>query len=250
MKTIALLNEKGGVGKTTLSTYLAVGLAVRGNRVLLLDADAQSNATQALGVAKSSAFADLMLHNAGWNQALTKSGVTENLYVVASSLATAAVASSIEPVTVARRLAEVVELFDYVVIDTSPTPTLLHDAITLASDYVLIPTDCESFSAWEGLPDSLAHIQRMRDQAASAGLDVARVLGIVPNRYRSGVALHEHFLKNLREEYGDLVWEAIPLRTAIAESQVMRQFLIIDAPQLETAKMLNGFIERVIGGVA
>jgi cellulose biosynthesis protein BcsQ len=172
------------------------------------------------------------------------------LFVVASSLATSTVASSIEPVTVARRLAEVVDLFDFVVIDTGPTPTLLHDAITLASYFILIPTDCESFSAWEGLPDSMGHIQQMRDQAAAAGMDVAKILGIVPNRYRSGVALHEHFLKDLREQYGALVWEPIPLRTAIAESQVMRQFLIIDAPNLETTKILNGFIERVVGGVA
>ena len=250
MKTIALQNEKGGVGKTTLSTYLAVGLALRGQRVLLLDADAQSNATQALGVAKSSAFADLMLREAAWSDVVAKSPATERLFVVASSLATSTVASSIEPVTVARRLAEVVELFDFVVIDTGPTPTLLHDAITLASDYILIPTDCESFSAWEGLPDSMGHIQQMRDQAAAAGMDVAKILGIVPNRYRSGVALHEHFLKDLREQYGALVWEPIPLRTAIAESQVMRQFLIIDAPNLETTKILNGFIERVVGGVA
>ena len=63
MKTITLLNEKGGVGKTTLSTHLAAYLALRGKKVILVDADAQAHATVTLGIAKSSGFYDLMVRD-------------------------------------------------------------------------------------------------------------------------------------------------------------------------------------------
>lgn len=246
MKTITFINEKGGVGKTTLSTYAAVGMALAGLRVLMIDADAQGNASSALSVEKSSAFADVMLAGASWANVLQASPAARGLLVLASNLETSRAAAVAEATVVAARLREVRGMFDYCVIDTGPTPTLLHNAISLASDYMVMPTDCESFSAWEGLPDSIAHIESMRLQAAQVGMDVAKIIGIVPNRYRSGVALHDHFVADLREKYGDLVWEPVPVRVAIAESQLVRRFLLTDAPTLETTRILQRFVDMVI----
>lgn len=246
MKTITFINEKGGVGKTTLSTYAAVGMALAGLRVLFIDADAQGNASSALSVEKSSAFADVMINGAGWADALQASPAADDLLVLASNLETAKAAAGAEATTVAARLREVRRMFDYCVIDTAPTPTLLHNAITLASDYMVMPTDCESFSAWEGLPDSIAHIESMRLQAAAVGMDVAKIIGIVPNRYRAGVALHDHFVEDLRGKYGALVWDPVPVRVAIAESQLVRRFLLSDAPTLETTGILQRFVDTVM----
>jgi chromosome partitioning protein len=245
MRTITFLNEKGGVGKTTFATYAAVGLTLRGYRVLLIDADAQGNASSALSVEKSSAFTDVMLREDTWANALQKSPAAEYLYVLASNLQTSEAAAKADAASVRRRLAEISEAFDYVLIDTAPTPTMLHNAITLASDYVVIPTDCESFSAWEGLPDSIAHIENMRVQAKAAGLDVAQIIGIVPNRYRAGVALHDHFVADLKERYGALCWEPIPQRISIAESQLVRRFLFTDAPALETTGIMRRFVDTL-----
>ena len=66
MKIVTLLNEKGGVGKTTTATHLAAGLAIRGHRVLLLDTDPQGHATVTLGNKKMPGFYDLMVRNAAF----------------------------------------------------------------------------------------------------------------------------------------------------------------------------------------
>ena len=70
MRVITLLNEKGGVGKTTLAIHIAAGLSLRGYTVVLVDADPQGNATTALGLAKEPAVHDLIVRNASWRDSL------------------------------------------------------------------------------------------------------------------------------------------------------------------------------------
>ena len=70
MKIITLLNEKGGVGKTTLATHIAAGLAFRGFRVVLVDADPQGHATVALGLPKEPGLYDLLVRDAPFKSVL------------------------------------------------------------------------------------------------------------------------------------------------------------------------------------
>ena len=74
MKIVTLLNEKGGVGKTTLATHLAAGLAIRGKRVILVDADPQGHATIAFGLSKEPGFYDLIVRNAPFQKVLAPGG--------------------------------------------------------------------------------------------------------------------------------------------------------------------------------
>lgn len=250
MKVITFLNEKGGVGKTTLATYLAVGLALRGQRVLLMDTDAQGNATIALGVTKAPGFHDLIVRGQSWESVLVRvpQDIAPVLFCLPSDFETASVASKLSSsAVVRRRLMELDGTFDVVVIDTQPNPTQVHEAICFATDYLIFPTDCESFSAWHGLPDSIEHTQQLRRDAASIGLDVAQIGGIVPNKYRSGVSLHEHFVNSLRGKYGALIWEPIPLRTALPESQLVQEFIYTGAGSgLDVTESLWGFVGQAM----
>lgn len=253
MKVITLLNEKGGCGKTTVATYLAAGLALRDQRVLLLDTDAQGNATSVFDIPKSPAFHDLLVRGAKWSDdnILVQVnpdifGKPTNLFVVPSNFETTSVPMHLRDVTMLRaRLQEVADAFDYVIIDTQPNPTLMHSAIVLATDYIIYPTQCEPFSAWEGLPDSRLHIDSIRQQAAQVGVHVAEVAGIIPTMYRAKTALHQHFVESLISKHDDLVWEPIPLRTAIPESQLLKEFTYTAAPDLDITAVMWRIVDRV-----
>lgn len=266
MKSIAIINNKGGVGKTTIATNLAGGLALRGHRVLVIDADPQGNATTALGGDKSPAFYNLVVRGASWADSI--SPCPQDLYTLPAHLAhknpstreglLMVVPSNIETrfvaqfdgvmLALASRLAELrrADLYDYVIMDTSPNPNAIHDAVLVASDYVLVPTDCEMFSSLDGTPDSITHAANVRKSAAGAGLDVAKILGIIPNRYRA-TSVHDTFIEFLKRDFGDLVWQPIRLATAIVESQLNGEFLFTakSAQNLEITSRLWEIVESV-----
>lgn len=256
MKTITLLNEKGGVGKTTLAVHIAAGLAIRGHQVVIIDADPQGNTTSAVGLDKRPDFYDLIVREAPWRDllrpvhpdvyAMPQTPPEGRLFAVSGNHETRNIANSISKNTIIRRrFLELQNAIDYIVVDTSPTPSLLHAAVALATDYMVIPTDCEAFSALEGLPDSIAHADYVRSEVKQYKLDVAQVIGIVPNKYRRKTVLHNDVLKHLRETYGDLVWEPLPLATVITEAQLVRQFLFGYAPDHAVTKSIWQLIDNI-----
>jgi chromosome partitioning protein len=256
MKVITLLNEKGGVGKTTLSTHIAAGLALRGRRVVLVDADPQGNATTAVGLDKQPMFYDLCVRNAAWKTVLRpvhpqvysppNFQTRGSLYVVTSNAETRNIANSIRSNAVIRaRFQELASMVDYIVVDTSPTPSLLHEAITLASDYIIIPTDCEAFSALEGLPDSIAHTEVARQAAAQVGLKVAHLLAIIPNKFRPRTVGHNEVLKHLRQQYGALVWEPLQQAIVFSDAQLVGQFLYGAAVDSVATRQMIDTVDRI-----
>jgi len=256
MKTITLLNEKGGVGKTTLSTHIAAGLAIKGYRTLLLDSDPQGNASSALGLNKEPAFYDLTVRNALWKDVLKivhpdvystpELEAKGQLLAITSNNESRNVANSMKSrATIRRRLQELKDAVDFVIIDTSPTPSLLNESILLATDYVLIPTDCEAFSALEGVPDSVEHAQVAQDAVREVGINASQLLGIIPNKYRSRTAGHNEVLKLLREQFGDYVWPPMSQFIAYSDVQLFQQFLFGIAPNSKATKQMWKVVERI-----
>lgn len=250
MQTIIFLNEKGGVGKTTLSTNVAVGLATLGHRVAFLDADGQGNATQAFGHHRKGDFYKLVVEEDFKTRDLLQpvpqdvtGEIPGSLYVVRGNRQTWGITGTM-PVrqmvfNLLARWRAMATAFDYVIIDTQPSMTPLHEALLMLSDHVILPTDPEAFATLGGLPATLDNVRFVNDSIATRRHPV-NVLAIIPNKYRAKTQLHQVTLEALRERYGEKVLKPIPLRTSVAEAQLGQFFLLTEqkTEHLESAQSL------------
>ncbi|PSN80983.1 hypothetical protein C8B47_03650 [filamentous cyanobacterium CCP4] len=259
MQVITIFNEKGGVGKTTLAGLIGAGLALNDNRVLLIDADGQGDLTKNMNIARQGGFFRFVKWGDPQHPDYVKTkdiikrvppdNCPKNLYIVPGNNDSWGIPGSTTLTQIVRnimtRFNDLNKIFDFVLIDTQPSATTLHDAIGLVTDYFICPTDAEPLSAYGGLVSTLSHIEYIREQALARGHDKAKLLGIIPNKYRTTTSLHQHVYEKLVELYGDKVWEPLPLRTAIPESQYFQTTLLHDAPDLQTNNYIWSIVDRV-----
>jgi chromosome partitioning protein len=221
-RSYALVNQKGGVGKTTTAINLGAFLALAGQRVLIVDDDPQANATSSLGV-------DLSTVTAGLYEALIRGRPTSEcllhnarlkLWLLPSSPALAG--AQIELVDMPHResqlrqmLAAVQDRFDYILIDCPPSLGLLTvNGFLAASSGVIIPVQCE-YLALEGLSQLMATIQRVRT-GLFPGLAVR---GLLLTMFDARTNLSREVEADIREHFTDQVFQAvIPRSVRLAEA--------------------------------
>ena len=211
MHTImAILNQKGGVGKTTTAVTLASGLAKNGYRVLLVDLDTQGNVADSLGLPHGDDLRRLLSPDlrCSLGQAITPSGL-EHLDVIRSDKRTTALKQTLAGVTLREYiLADVLEsaAYDLILLDCAPSADLLHFAALVAADYLLIPTRLDKLAV-NGVRDALQTL------AALKRISHCQVAGILPTFYeRVTLESHEQLI-HLAQTFGRLVLPPIPQDT-------------------------------------
>jgi len=259
MHVITFLNEKGGVGKTTLAVHMAAGLAVAGYRVMLLDADPQGHATVSLNMPKEAGLLNLLVNDWEFSDVLRAPApevynlpdhtLKGRLFLLPADVAVRAIPGAIDDVTLlAQRLEEVEDDIDVVVIDTSPTPSLLHSSIYLATDGILFPTECEYLSI-DGLANSINRRQNFDPMRLQINRKPIEVIGIIPNKYERKTILHNEHLKLLLKNFGRSVWTPITKYTSWREASSARRTIWSIGPQTRAAeegwKMVSRMVERL-----
>lgn len=217
--TIAVINQKGGVGKTTTVINIGAYLAKRGFSVLVVDLDPQANATSGLGVDKQQidvGMYEVLLSGAPVN------GVARDTNIVGlrvlptnASLATAEIDLAGEAKREYRLHNSMQNLvYDYILIDCPPALGLLTVNALTAADSVLIPVQAEYY-ALEGLGQLLEVIQMVRG-GLNSNLEI---LGIVATMYDSRTSLSDQVLKELQKHFGNKVFDTvIPRNVRLAEA--------------------------------
>lgn len=245
MKIITLLNEKGGVGKTSVATHLAAGLAIKGYRIFLVDADPQGHATVLFGFTKEPGLYDLLVRNAPFQKVLRAvspelyeipgTEVEGRLFLLPSNVETRNIANSINDALAVRdKFAMLEGAVDMVIFDTSPTPSLLHGSIALATDAILIPTLCEVLS-FDGLRESLLHRNSFVNKKQSLGLGNVELIGIIPTRFKRQTLEHTEMLNQLQAAFKEKVWTPLPDRIIWSEAARASRPVFSYAPESNAA---------------
>src|SRR3989344_1037140 len=216
---VAVLNQKGGVGKTTTAINLGAYLAKAGHSVLIVDLDPQANATSGLGIDKQAldtTMYDVLFGGVGAEQ-ITQSTTTPKLSLLPANanLAAAEVDLADEKDRELKLKAALANLtYDYILIDCPPALGLLSINALGAANSVLIPVQAEYY-ALEGLTQLLSTIQRVRS-GINPHLDL---LGVVITMYDSRTTLAEQVVDELKKHFGDKVFDSVvPRNVRLAEA--------------------------------
>lgn len=227
-RRIAVFNHKGGTGKTTTAVNLAAGLAERGFRVLLLDADSQGNVGASLGIRGERGLYHVLVHGAEAEDVAVP--VRPELFVLTSneSLAAAELYLAGKPNRdriLRERLAGAVKGFDCVVVDCAPALSLMNQNVLAYADSVIIPVGCDYLSlvGVRQVMRTLNNVERLLSHRVE-------LLGVLPTFFDQRNRIARDTIEVLGRHFQDRCFSPIRVNTRLREAPSMKQTIFEYAP--------------------
>ena len=254
-KVISLVNQKGGVGKTTSSINLAASLGVLKKKVLLIDLDPQGNTTTGVGNNKADinkSIYDLIIDEATLDEVIVKTKF-KNLYVIPATINLAGAdielidKSKMDPTFVKgaqlkKHIDEIRDVFDFIIIDCPPSLGILTTNALTASDSVIIPVQCEFF-ALEGIMQLLNTIM-LAQKNLNPNLTIEGVLlTMLDSRTNLGLEVVEDIKSYFKERVYDTI---IPRLVRLSEAPSHGEPILVYDPQSRGTEAYLNLAKEVI----
>ncbi len=251
MPILGVINQKGGVGKTTTAINLAAALAMLNRRVLLVDLDPQANASSGIGVTDpETTVYDVLIGKASARQVIKDSNIP-NLKILPASSDLAGAAVELDATTdnmklLSKSLLAVRPNYDFIIVDSPPSVGALTLNSLAAADMLIIPLQAEYY-ALEGIAKMTDTVERVK---GSLNPDLS-ILGILITMYDNRTKLSKEVEDNVRKHFGNLVFTSvIPRNVRLAEAPSYGQSVFEFAADSQGAEAYKQLAEEVLERVS
>jgi chromosome partitioning protein len=243
-RVLAVFNHKGGTGKTTTAVHVAAGLAARGARVLLVDADGQGNVAASLGLEAERSLYHVLVMGLPFEQACIRA--RPNLDVIAANETLAAAELYIagqrnRDRVMAARLGRARESYDYVIVDCSPSLSLLNQNALVLAEAVLCPVACDYLSliGIRQVVRTVKHVNKILNHPVN-------FWGVLPTLYDSRARICNDALDTLKKNFRDVCLDPIHFAIKVKEAPSLGKTLFEYAPNSSAAADYWRVIERLM----
>ena len=250
-KTVAVFNQKGGVGKTTTCVNMAAALGAKGKKTLLIDVDPQGNTTSGVGIDKSEveySTYDMLVDDVSARAIMIETEF-KNLFLLPSSINLAGAELEMAEMenrnrALKKAIASLVMEFDYIIIDCPPSLGILSINALVAADTLIVPLQCEYY-ALEGLSQLVSTVRTIK-QRYNEHLELE---GVLFTMYDSRLKLTQQVIDEVNKYFPNKTYKTmIPRSVKIAEAPSFGKPIIYyekySKPAFAYKKFVDEFLKR------